>query len=319
MKDVIYVNGCSFTTGIDIADYILPNNPTTGLSFNNYTKLFKTDVLIEHVKNYDEWRYHQYGILVPGRYELNYAGLTMRTMLKIRYTSILENLIGISVINKSAPGCDNNSIYLRTCNDVYNLKKQGYNVKKIIFQFTDPNRFSYIKETTDVTDEVYGNKYLEFNKLDDNFMCRSINYANRNQSSYTIYEKHFIENEPTPALEISMKSKSKWLNYFSKLNMYKDAIKGATGIEPIMVDSIFMEAELENDRQQYLEHDFDFLNHPDPDTYIGRTITSLFPKGIDSMARMIDKDKESLTGGLHFNKTVHELFAKHLAEKYFNE
>jgi hypothetical protein len=316
--EVIYVNGCSFTTGIDIADYILIKGTPPGLSFNDFTN-FSIEAISEHMNNYNIWRYSHYDNVIPGLYQLNYAGLTMRYMLKIRYTAILEKLTGIPVINKSAPGCDNNSIYLRTCNDVYNLKKQGYNVKKIIFQFTDPSRFSYIKETTDFTDKVHGDHYLDFNKLDDDFICRSINHANRNQPSYTDYEKYFIEKNPTPLLEASMKLESKWLNYFSKLNMYKDAIKGATGIEPIMVDSIFMEAELDKDMQKYSEDKFNFLNKPDMDTYIGRIITSLFPKGIDSMARMMDKDEESLTGGFHFNKKVHELFATHLARKYFNE
>lgn len=318
MKDIIYVNGCSFTTGIEIADYILPGY-TKEFSVNEYSSFSFENFFGSDIINYNNWKQEMCAGYTPEDSALTYGGVTYRLEKEIRYTSILEKLVGIPVINAASPGCDNNSIYLRTCNDVYNLRKQGYNVKKIIFQFTGMSRFSYIKETADVTDELYGNYYLNFNKLDDEFMCRSINYANRNQPSYTTHEKHFVENEPTPALEIGMKLKSKWLNTFSKLNMYKDAVKGATGIEPIMVDSIFIEAELDRDRRGYSEHDFDFLNNPDVNTYIGRTMQTLFPQGMDSMAKMMDKNKASLTPGLHFNKEVHELFAEHLARKYFNE
>ena len=132
MNDVIYVNGCSFTSGIDIGDYILEGYPDE-ISFNDYMTLTDSGAPLERMLAYNQWRDDQYEKMVPGNPGLNYAGLSNRHMREVRYSSILENLIGIPVINKSAPGNDNYSIYIRTCNDVYNLKKQGYNVKKIIF------------------------------------------------------------------------------------------------------------------------------------------------------------------------------------------
>jgi len=314
MNDVIYVNGCSFTTGIDIGDYLLPGYPNE-LSVDDYITLTDSELYSEHMIAYNQWRDEQYEKMVPNNPGLDYAGLSNRSMREVRYSSKLENLTGIQVINKSAPGSDNHSIYLRTCNDIYNLKKQGYNVKKIIFQFTCRTRYSYIKE---ISDDIESTQ-LNYNKLDDEFFCRSLNHAGMKHKPYTDAERYFLEKDTLSVLEMDMKLKTRWLNYFSKLKMYKDAIYGETGIEPIMVDSIFTEVELERAKMHNSKNVFDFLYNPDPDTYVGRTIMSLFPRGIDSMAKMINKDEKSLTSGLHFNKEVHERFATHLAEKYFNE
>ncbi len=316
-KNIIYVNGCSFTRGIDIGDYILEGYPDE-ISFNDYMTLTDSGTPVERMLAYNQWRNDQYEKMVLGNPGLNYAGLSNRRMREVRYSSILENLLGIPVINNAAPGNDNHSIYLRTCNDVYNLKKQGYLIKKIIFQFTCRTRHSYIKEITDADSRLI---HLEYNKLDDEFFCRSINYASMNLSydSYTNAERYFVEKDTVSVLEMDMQLKTRWLNHFSKLKMYKDAIHGETGIEPIMVDSIFTEVELERAKMHNLENNFDFLYNPDQDTYIGRTVMSLFPQGMDSMAKMMSKYEKSITAGLHFNKEVHERFAKHLAEKYFNE
>lgn len=319
MKDIVYVNGCSFTTGIDLADYIMPGYPAE-LSFNEYIGLMDSDSLIDHVTEYNDWTTKLFEELVPGELYLNYAGLVNRHMAEIRYTTILEQLIGMPVINKAAPGTDNYSIYVRTCNDVHNLRKQGYNVKKIIFQFTDRSRYSYIKEIKDVVIESGGSgvMYLNYNRLDDELICRSINHASMSHMSYTPAERYLLSHDGPFALEIEMKFRSTLINHFSTLKMYKDAVTAATGIETIMVDSMFTAIELTHVGKDP-DVDFSFITNPDPETYIGRTMLSLFPNGMDSMTRMVDRDTKSLAGGLHFNKKVHELFAKHLAEKYFNE
>lgn len=318
MKDIIYVNGCSFTTGIDLGDHIMPGYGND-ISFSKYLSFLANEDSIPDISNYMNWRDAMHPQIVPGTLGLTYGGATFRLEHELRYSNILEKLTGIEVINKSAPGCDNDSIYLRTCNDVYDLKKQGYNVKKIIFQFTGMNRHSYIKQSKDVTENIYGKFYLDYNKLDDEFMCRAINFANRNQPSYTNNEKHFVENYHTNVLFDEMNLRARWLNYFTKLKMYKDAIHTDTGVDPIMVDSIFMDVDLEIDKQGYKAQDLDFLNNSDVNTYMGRIIKSVFPSDVDSMARMVHKDRASLTPGLHFNKEVHELFATYLARKYFNE
>ena len=157
-------------------------------------------------------------------------------------------------------------------------------------------------------------------KLDDSFFVRSINHGNSSLDNYSIAEKLFLETDNYQALELEMWVNSRLLNYLSTINMYKNAIQGALGIEVIMVDSLFFEMEYVTtiEGSEHNEQCID-IDNPNPETYLGRTILSLFPNGFDSMARMIDKDHKAFTPGFHFNKEVHELFAKHLAEKYFNE
>jgi hypothetical protein len=319
MSEVIYVNGCSFTHGEDIADYIL-DGYTDELSFNEVKHCFNTHLAGDKVAKYLNWRQLRYAELVPGHDELNFAGKTNRLRSQLNWPAILADITGTTIINKSSPGSDNYGIYLRTCNDIYNLKKQGIDVKKAIIQLTCRTRHAYIKEFRWNSYDIYRSEYLNNNKLDDDFFVRSLNQGSSTLDNYSVAEKLFLETDNYQALELEVWAKTRLLNYLSMINLYKNAIQGALGIEVIMVDSLFFEIEYAtvNEGSIYIKQNMD-IDNPDPETYLGRTILSLFPNGFDSMARMMDRDHKAFTPGFHFNKEVHEKFAKHLAKKYFNE
>jgi len=309
---MIYVNGCSFTNGIDVADYLLAGYPPE-LTFNQACSEINNGTMRAKVQSYYNWTSIEYDKIVEGTTQLNYAGYTNRQKRKLRWSAVLSDILDKEIIDNSSPGCDNYSIYIRTCNDVHDLRKQGIEVEKIIVQFTCRTRHAYIKEITPESEEIYGESYLNMNKIDDQFFVRSINHANINHPNYSTAEKYFLETDNSRALELDMPLTSRLLNYFSKLKMYKDAIHGATGIEPIIVDGLFLHMDLISSQG------YDLLNGLDKDTYFSRIVSSVFPYGIDSMANMCHGDAVSLTSGMHFTKEVHELFAKHLAGKYFNE
>lgn len=319
MSEVIYVNGCSFTHGEDIADYILDGYPDE-LSFNDVRHCINHNLAGDKVSDYLNWRQPKYAEFVPGHDGLNFAGKVTRLRKQINWSAILADITNTTIINKSAPGCDNYSIYLRTCNDIYNLKNQGIDVKTAIIQFTCRTRHAYIKEFRWNSYDIYRSDYLDNNKLDDEFFVRSLNHGSVVLDNYSVAEKLFLSTDNYQALELDMWVRSRLLNYLSTINMYKNAIQGALGIEVIMVDSLFFEMEHASTTEgnSCIEHNLD-IDNPDPETFLGRTILSLFPKGFDSMARMMDRDYKAFTPGFHFNKEVHEKFAKHLAKKYFNE
>ena len=319
MSAVIYVNGCSFTNGVDIADYILDGYPEE-LSFNDVKHHFNNGTAGDKAFEYLNWRNLKYAEIVPGTTELNFAGKANRLMQQLNWAALLGDITNTTIINKSAPGSDNYGIYLRTCNDIYNLRKQGIDVKKAIIQFTCRTRHAYIKEFRYDSYDVYRPALLDHNKLDDEFFVRSLNQGSSIADNYSVAEKFFLSTDNRQALELDMWANSRLLNYLSTVNMYKNAIQGALGIEVIMVDSLFFEIEYitVNEGSTDIQQTMD-IDNPNLETYLGRTILSLFPNGIDSMARMMDKDHKSFTSGFHFNKEVHEKFAKHLAKKYFNE
>lgn len=319
MSTVIYVNGCSFTHGVDIADYILDGYPEE-LSFNDVKHCFNNNSALDKVMEYLNWRNLKYADIVPGTTELNFAGKANRLMEQLNWASLLGDITDTEIINKSSPGSDNYGIYLRTCNDIYNLRKQGIDVKKAIIQFTCRTRHAYIKEFQWNSYDIYRREYLDYNKLDDAFFVRSLNQGSSLLDNYSVAEKLFLSTDNRNALELDMWVNARLLNYLSIVNMYKNAIQGALGIEVIMVDSLFFELEYVSniegcsDVEQHID-----IDNPNPETYLGRTILSLFPKGFDSMSRMMDNDHKAFTPGFHFNKEVHEKFAEHLAKKYFNE
>lgn len=322
MKDVIYVNGCSFTHGEDIADYILDGYADIApeLTFNEVKHCFNNDLAVGKVTDYLNWRQPKYAELVPDKGGLNFAGAVTRLREKINWSALLADITDTTVINKSSPGCSNYSIYLRTCNDIYNLKKQGIDVKKAIIQFTCRTRHAYIKEIRWDSYNIYRPALIDNNKLDDAFFVRSLNHGSSMYDNYSVAEKLFLDTDNYMAMEVDMWVNARLLNYLSTLNMYKNAIQGALGIEVIFVDSLFFEMESTTamEGNEHVEQNID-IDNPDPDTYLGRTILSLFPSGFDSMGRMMDRDQKAFTPGFHFTKEVHEKFAKHLAKKYFNE
>lgn len=301
-KDVIYVNGDSFTEGADIADYNLPGYPEEQSLYdliNNHNPQRNID--------YNNWRHD----LLTNNPENVYI---KELQQQRRWPSKLSSIIDKPIINNSYSGSDNFSIFTRTCNDVQKLQENGTIVSKIIIQVTGFMRYSYIRNVeTSSDDDRFTLDLRHMNKIElaDGFFFRHVMPIQMGSPRITPQENEFLKRSIYEELIYDDQPRSsKFISNLLTLKLYKDAVKGATGIEPIIVDSLFMKTHLcWSGDSEYLEN---------KDSYASRLFRSVFSDQIESMFDIPDFNEKSLTGGNHFVESVHTKFAQRLAARYFN-
>jgi hypothetical protein len=299
-KEIVYVNGDSFTAGSDLGDYLIPGYPDE-YSLDD----FMCGTISKSMNDYSLWREDYFNVNAE-------TDFLIRTEQANKWSSKLAEIIDKPVINKAYPGSDNFSIFARTCNDVEKLKLSGYKVTNIIIQVTGFMRYSYVRSAEFSSHKIFeiDVKSLDRLELGDGFFLRHLIPVQIGSSRITekeseflkksFYEEIIYEGQPSDANLIS-----KLLN----LKMYKDAVYGATGIEPIIVDSLFMLSYLKFTKtEKYLEN---------KDSYVSKLFRNIFSDNITTMFNIPDFNAKSITGGGHFTSKVHEKFAALLAERYF--
>jgi len=311
-KEIIYVNGCSFTGGTDIADELYEQYPGH-ISLDYAINTTGHPEAFDRSRQYFNWKQ----TLVANDPD----GHILEEEKKLRWSNVLSNILGIDVINNSCAGTDNQSMIIRTCNDIAKLQRQGHVIKKIIIQFTCRTRFSYVRSWDSNSWDINKSYIYAIDKrnkekitLDDEFYMRYINHGLIDGDYINPYENIFLKSYNPCILYEKQSEGSQFLNYLLQLKIYKNAIMGSTGIEPIFVDSWFLKLF----GCQIVENDVRLYNSSiDSKSIIDRTIAELFPEGFSSMIDICLRDDLVMTPGYHFNSTVHKKFAEHLSERYF--
>jgi len=305
-KEIVYVNGCSFTAGTDIADDSHEQYPGH-ISVNYALKTTGLQESYDLARQYFNWK---------NSLDIDTVRSLIYREQQLRWTSILSNILNVDIINNSCSGTDNQSMIIRTCNDIAKLQAQGHVIKKIIIQFTCRTRFSYVRSWDTSENVIYDIdiKSKEKITLDDKFYMRYINHGMVDGTYIDPYENIFLKSYNPLILYEEQPEGSQFLNYLLQLKIYKNAIMGSTGIEPIFIDSWFLKLfgcqRVENDVRLYNSSLHD-------ESVINRTIAEVFPEGFSSMIDVCNRDDLVMTPGYHFNSAVHKKFAEHLSERYF--
>jgi hypothetical protein len=301
-KDIIYVNGDSFTAGTDIVDHTLPGYPAEQ-SLHDLVENHNPQRSID----YHNWRYN----LLNKNPDTVYI---QELEKQRRWSSKLSSIIGKPIINNSYAGSDNFSIFTRTCSDVEKLRQKGYTVSKIIIQLTGFMRYSYIRNIETSSDDAFrlDLTHMKQMELAEGFFFRHVMPIQMGSDRITPQENEFLKRSLYEELIYDDQSNSsKFIGNLLNLKLYKDAVTGATGIEPIIVDSMFIKTYLHwTGSSEYLKN---------KDSYASRLFRSIFSDQIESMFDIPDFNEKSLTGGNHFVESVHTKFAERLATRYFNE
>ena len=302
MTDIVYVNGDSFAAGADLGDYLLPDYPEQW-TLDDLINKYDPDIGSRYVS----WRSKFY----DPRSEL-YNQNAINAQFKLRWSNVLSTIVNKNVINNSYAGADNYSIIVRSCNDIQQLLEEGHTVTHIIIQFTGFNRYSYVRNSNSSHDDrfYYDIKNLFKSSMRDGFYFRHIKSSELGTGQLTDKESKFLEKEVLEELVYDdQESSSRLLSHLLTLKLYKDAIKGCAGVEPIFVDSLFMKSYFRyTDTERYLISG----------SYINDIFNYIFPGSMLSMYDIPDfYNEKSITGGRHFVSSVHERFAKLLAERYF--
>jgi hypothetical protein len=286
-KDVIYVNGDSFTEGCDIADHLYPNF-NKNYSSNELLSIPFRQAIENQVKSIQEKA--DFGQMYPVE---NLGFLEYERTL--RWSSVLETILNKPVLNLSSRGGSSMyAIAYKTIADVVALKDQGYNITDIIIQITAGGRFDIFKNTEDHEEPPGKSNILRYN----------ITSANRHMSKYKDMMEHILSHETFEYSDYRV---------LHDMFMLKHALTALTNARIIFVDSLFYKKTISGDR-------FFTLNHCNVsnDMHIVK-----FKKQLDqeielSMLECVEPDEpETMTTGMHFTAKVHELFAKKIAERYF--
>lgn len=302
MTDIVYVNGDSFSAGADLADYLLPDYPEQW-TLNDLINNYDPDIGSRYVN----WRHKFY----DARSEF-YSQDALNAQDRLRWSSILASTVDRTVINNSYAGADNYSITVRSCNDIQKLISKGYTITHVIIQFTGFNRYSYVRNSNNSRDNrfYYDIRNQSKSSMKDGFYLRHIKSSELNTGQLTDKESKFLEKEVLDELVYEdQDSSSRLLSHLLTLKLYKDAIKGVSGVDPIFVDSLFMKS--------YFRYT-DTEKHLISGSYINDVFNYIFPGSMLSMYDIPDfYNEKSITGGRHFDRFVHEKFSKLLAERYF--
>jgi hypothetical protein len=290
-KDIIYVNGDSFTEGCDLADHLYP--------------FFKQYYSLQEITSADSdiIRANQISAL-DQKYNFNkhindklLAKEIAQFEVNNRWSNKLSEQLGKPVHNLSSHGGSSMcAIIHRTLADLHRLQKQGYNITDILIQVTSPSRYSFFKETHDREEpqRYNGNDYYyhikSINPISDADVIDDLN--NNEHYEMSVY---------------------RWLY---NMYMFKHAIASITSARLILVDSACYPNSI------FGKKPFELL-HPDWLTKNKDDYLLDFKKQLDdeiklSMLDCIDlNEPATVTAGLHFTAKIHDRFAKKISERYF--
>ena len=294
-KDIIYVNGDSFTEGCDIADHLYPNFKKN-YSLNELLSIPFADA-IANQKNSIREKIAFADANGAKNFEFNAYQMTLR------WSSVLQNILNKPVVNLSSRGGSSMyAIAYRTMADVVALKDQGYNITDIIIQVTAGGRCDIFKNTEDSEEPQ---RSLNGESPDTlKILKYNITSANIQNSKYQGLMEQILLYETFDFNDYRV---------IHDLFTLQHALTALTNARIIFVDSAFYRKTISGDKF----FTFKNCNLPD-DIHVVK-----FKKQLDqeielSMLECVEPDEpETITMGMHFTAKVHDMFAKKIAERYF--
>jgi hypothetical protein len=284
-KDIIYVNGDSFTQGCDLEDHLYP-----GLK-KNYSLNELLSIPFQQVIDHQRISIQEKEVFANSNAEENSKFLDLQRTL--RWSSALQDILNKPVFNLSSHGGSSMyAIAYRTMADIVALKDQGYNITDIIIQITSSGRFSIFKNTEDWEEPPRPTRRY------------NITSANIHSTKYQIDQLLIHE-----TLEFND------YRVLHDLFTLKYALTSLTNARIIFVDSVFYKKTL----SKYDCFTFKDCNLPQNDHVVQ------FKKQLDqdiklSMLECVEpSEPDTITTSLHFTAKVHRRFAELIAETYFNE
>ena len=290
-KNIIYVNGDSFTQGCDVEYHLRPNFKKY-FSINEILSMpIKQAVANQKaiIEEHAQWNKNN---------PIEHKKL-MEYQKEMRWSSRLEKILNRPVFNISLQGGSSMyAISYRTIADVIALKKAGYNITDVIIQITSAGRFSFFKNTLDFEEPSHD--------------CQKTMIKKYNMVSFTVGTG--VEEYKRMMEGIVMNETFEYSEYrlLHDLLMFKHALISLTGARVIFVDSVFY-------RKTVGDKLFTFNNCELPENNHVLEFRKQLDDDIElSMIESVDPDEpDTMTAGLHFTAKVHDKFAEQIAERYF--
>jgi len=295
-KNIIYVNGDSFTEGSDMADHMYP-------FFKRYYSL--NEITSEDI----DIRLSNQRASVLNKSKFHRTSDDRQLIDKInrfqtdnRWSTVLSKLLNRPVYNISSHGGSSMyAIAYRTIADLYRLQQEGFTITDTVIQVTGAHRYSFFAETND-EEEPQRDSNIRY------YHIRTGNPLSPNRINTELLQAISLEESVEMA-------EYRWLH---DVCMLKNAIENLTKSRVIFVDSVFYLKQFNGLRS------FDFSNSPwlnkNPTDYVLN-----FKKILDNEMKLTmlncigNNEPDTITDGMHFTAPVHDKFAQQIARTYFNE
>jgi hypothetical protein len=293
-KEIIYVNGDSFTQGCDLEDHLYPD-------FERYYSLGELRSLtLDQLMERQRADLIKKETFVKTNLEKSFEYTQSRYVF--RWSHVLENILNKPVFNLSSHGGSSMyAIAYRTMADVVCLKNQGYNITDIIIQITGSGRISIFKN----------NNIYEEPPIQTSALLKNI--------KYNIISKNFISAKNTQyqtLFEHAMLHETNSFNEYRLLHdlfMLKHALESLTKARVIFVDSVFYKKTIGNSKN-FTFTDCDLTE----DNHIVKFKQQLDQDIKLSMLECVEENEpDTMTAGMHFTAKIHRRFAELVAETYF--
>lgn len=294
-KEIIYVNGCSFTEGRDIGDHMYPffkkyhsQNEIAGQNDKTRERIQTSDL--------DEKRKF---LNNPINNILAFA--IFQYEAENRWSSKLANILDRSVVNISSQGgASMYAIAHRTMADVSALQQQGCVISDVIIQLTFPGRYSFFGDVGDQNEPQHmrNGRY---------YHIKTGTHTNTNGMRPGLFEELYYE-------ETREMTQYRWLH---EVYMLKHTVEAVTRARVIFVDSAFYIKNVTGTNNFKFSIQSHWLQKNSQDYLLD------FKKTLDeevklSMLTVIDPDEpDTMTTSVHVTEKVHKKFAEQIAERYF--
>jgi hypothetical protein len=283
-KEIIYVNGCSFTEGCDIGNHLYPFFK----KYYSFNEIISQDAKhvernqVSHIQNKNKF------VTTHANYDL--VKSIFQYEAEKRWSSQLANILDRSVVNISSHG--GSSMYAvahRTMADLSALRQQGHTISDVIIQLTFPGRYSFFGQVDDM-DEPQLDRHGRFYHIKSGAIINPQNLRRSLLEEICYEETH---------------------------EMLKYAVEAVTRARVIFVDSAFYIKDLHGPSHFRFTLQSHWLKKNSHDYLLD------FKKTLDeevklSMLTIIDPDEpDTLTASMHVTEKVHKKFAEQIAERYF--
>jgi hypothetical protein len=292
-KDIIYVNGDSFTEGCEISHH-LASFSKKFYSINEIREHFKTGTIATLQRKH----WNLYHLFFKKNKDISLSQKMMDYQFNNRWSKRLEKKLNRKVFNLSSSGGSSmQAITYKTLTDLYSLTVQGYNITDIIIQLTSSSRYSFFKNTLPEEEPPLDPSIPIIERQKYNIIS-----ANPHSKTYSKFaESIFIEEQGYS-----------FLRYIFEVYTLVNSIKANYNSRIILLDSMFYRPTCLDIQPTSLDHLidknhflFNFKEQLDKDVEL-------------SMIECIDHDEpDTMTMGGHFTSKVHDIFAEKISNRYF--
>jgi hypothetical protein len=283
----IYFSGDSFTAGDELADFMLPNWPGYFSDSDEHAK-----------KQGRSWaaKHRLKAIYSQPREQLNQFFIEQQKRV---WPTLLAKKLGADYLVSGKGGSSQGDTNYRTMLDIERLIGEGKKIDHVFIQVTEPYRIEIFNK--------YQDTYYTNNAISSLLACLADVYTNYNEKEFT--KRWLLIEDDT----------GKIARFLTNIIFIRNYVKSKLHYEPIFVDSMFM---TEFTKKIKALEPSQIIQTGELNTLI-KTSGVIDPTTLEhtlpSMRSFVNPHRNHMAPNGHVAPEVHEVFAEHLFQHFFQK